>query len=165
MSDSEREKEMAAKIDKEYVFRTKEEQEAIAMEKVLDAAIEKDWAETKEYIFGTKEEQAAFAADGKKFAQREYERAIKAGGATRELAVAGKIAKSGIESDGLMPTKSEYGEWTYTAEQGAMAACLAREDAATTLILQTMSLTHLHGIKRLLWVCVCLLAYIAYKVF
>jgi len=103
-------------------------------------------------------------AENKKFAQREYESAIKAGGTIKELAVAAKMAKSSIESDGLMPTKGEYGEWTYTTEQGAKAACYAREDAATTLILQTVSLAHLRGIKRLLLGCVCLLAYIAYKV-
>ena len=103
-------------------------------------------------------------AESKKFAQEEYEKAIKAGGVMKELAEAAKLAKSGIESDELMPTKDEYGSWTYTAEQGAKAACYAREDAAITLILQTVSLTHLREIKNLLWVCICLLAYIAYKV-
>lgn len=111
-----------------------------------------------------KEEQKKTDVENKKFAQREYDEAINTGGVMRELAVAAKIAKSGIESDGLMPTKGEYGEWTYTAEQGAKAACYAREDAATTLILQAMSLAHLRRIRWLLWGCVCLLAYIAYKV-
>lgn len=134
------------------------------IEKELDAEIEKEWTEMKEEIFGTKEDQEKIAAENKKFAQKEYERAIKAGGVMKELAVAAKMAKSGMESDGLMPTKGEYGEWIYTTEQGAMAACYAREDVATTLILQTVSLAHLRGIKRLLWVCVCLLTYIAYKV-
>lgn len=132
------------------------------IEKELDAEIEKEWTKMKEEMFGTKEEQEKIDAENKKFAQREYEKAIKTGGVMKELAVASKMAKSGMESDGLMPTKGEYGEWIYTTEQGAMAACYAREDAATTLILHGMTLAHLHGIKRLLWVCVCLLAYIAY---
>lgn len=124
-----------------------------------------EWTEFKEELFGTKEEQEKVDAENKRFAQREYEKAINAGGVMKELAVASKIAKSSLESDGLMPTKGEYGEWIYTAEQGAKAACYAREDAATTLILQGRTLVHLRWIKILLWVCVCLLAYITYKIY
>lgn len=128
-----------------------------------DAEIEKEWSEMKEIMFGTKEDQEKVDAENKKLAQRDYEKAIKAGGAMKELAVAAKMAKSGMESDGLAPAKNEYGEWTYTTEQGDTAACHAREDAATILILQVIQLKHLHSIKWLLWCCVCLLAYITYK--
>ena len=121
-----------------------------------DSEIEKEWAEVKE-------DQEKFDAENKKFVQMEYERALKAGGVMKALAEASKMAKSGMESDGLMPTKGKYGEWTYTTDQGAKAASYAREDAATTLILQAVLQAHLRGIKKLLLVCVCLLAYIAYK--
>ncbi|MEQ1837786.1 MAG: hypothetical protein ABL858_05540 [Candidatus Nitrotoga sp.] len=128
-----------------------------------DSEIEKEWTEMKEEIFGTKEAQEKLDAENKEIARREYERAINTGGFTREIAVAAKMAKEGMKSDGLSATRDEYGEWTYTAKQGAMAACYAREDAAATLILQATQLKHLHDIKILLYGCICLLAYIAYK--
>jgi hypothetical protein len=134
------------------------------IEKGLDPEIAKEWAEMEEEIYGTKEDQEKIDAENKKFAKMEYEKSIKAGGVLKVLAEASRMAKSSMESDGLMPTKGEYyGEWTYTSEQGAKAACYAREDAATTLILQAVSLGQLRVIKRLLWGCVALLAYIAYK--
>lgn len=103
-------------------------------------------------------------AENKRLALLDYEKAIKAGGAMKELAIAANMAKTGMELDGLKPTKDKYGEWVYTAEQGNTAACHAREEAATILLLQVTQLKHLHSIKWLLWGAVCLLVYIASNV-
>ena len=104
-------------------------------------------------------------AESEELFQRDYDGATKAGGAMKEFFFAARMAKESMKSDGLSATKDEYGEWTYTPEQGAIAACYAREDAAATLILQATQLKHLHKIKILLYVCICLLAYIAYKIY
>jgi hypothetical protein len=85
--------------------------------------------------------------ENKKFAKMEYEKSINAGGVLKVLAESSRMAKSRMDSDGLMPTKGEYyGEWTYTSEHVAKAACFARKDAATTLILQALSLRQLRVI-------------------
>lgn len=92
--------------------------------------------------------------------------AKKMGGAWADLADASLSARNSIKESGMWPTVDENGQEVYTLEQGAKAACHAREDAATTLILQKTQLDHLYGlsgVKRLLWVCIGLLTYIAYK--
>jgi len=94
------------------------------------------------------------------------EDSIKRGGVWAELGLASKSARQSLKANGLWPSLNEDGMPVYTSEQGAKAACLAREDAAITLILQKTQLDYLHnlsGVKGLLWVCIGLLAYIAYK--
>lgn len=91
---------------------------------------------------------------------------IKKGGAWADLSNASLSARNSVKECGLWPTLDDDGQDVYTPEQGAKAACHAREDAAATLILQKTQLEHLHslsGVKVLLWVCIGLLAYIAYK--
>ena len=92
--------------------------------------------------------------------------AIKKGGSRADLAKAAKFAKDSVKTDGLFPYLNDDGQHVYTPEQGAKAACYAREDVAAVLVLQKEQLDHLHslsGVKGLLWVCTGLLAYIAYK--
>lgn len=91
---------------------------------------------------------------------------IKKGGSIADLAKAAKFAKDGAREQGLFPELDDDGQDVYKPEQGAKAACLAREDVAAVLFLQKTQLDHLHGlsgIKGLLWFCIVLLAYIAYK--
>ena len=91
---------------------------------------------------------------------------IKKGGSIADLAKAAKFAKDGVREQGLFPEGDDDGQGVYTPEQGAKAACYAREDVAAVLVLQKEQLDHLHGlsgVKGLLWVCIGLLAYIAYK--
>ncbi len=67
-------------------------------------------------------------------------------------------------NDGLHPTTDpETGDFRYDVQQGLRAACVGREDAASTLILMPTILNNQQTIKRLLWVAVILLAYIALK--
>lgn len=91
---------------------------------------------------------------------------MKQGGAWAELAMASRSARNSIKENGLSPSLDDDGQYVYTQSQGDKAACHAREDAAATLILQKMQLDHLHrlsGVNGLLWICIGLLAYIAYK--
>lgn len=91
---------------------------------------------------------------------------IKKGGVGADFAEAARFAKNGARENGLFPDLDDHGNDVYTPEQGAKAACYAREDVAAVLALQRTQLDHLHalsGVKGLLWVCVGLLAYIAYK--
>lgn len=67
------------------------------------------------------------------------------------------------ESD-LLGTRDEYGELRFTPEQGAKAACYAREDAGATLLIQRHVLMRLAGLRTAAWLSVCLLAYIAIRV-
>lgn len=76
---------------------------------------------------------------------------------------ASKLAGTAAENDGLHPTENEYGEFRYRVQQGLRAACVGREDAAATLILMQTALDNQRAIKRLLWVSVLLLAWIAYR--
>lgn len=103
-------------------------------------------------------------AENEKFSKRLNEDSIKAGGPMKEVTLAVLAAKQSAKEDGLLPIRDEFGEWKYSADQGAMASCFAREDAAATLILQKTQLEHLHVIKALLWGCIGVLGYIAYKV-
>ena len=77
-----------------------------------------------------------------------------------EMAAAAEAAWSDVERTGL----AADAEGQYTQEQGNKAACLAREDAAAVLILQGNQLQHLEAIKLLLWACLGLLAFIAYRI-
>ena len=65
---------------------------------------------------------------------------------------------------GLRPFQLEGGGWGYNSTQGAMAACLATEDASATLQMQLAVLKRLDGIATLLKICLAALAYIAYRV-
>ena len=110
-----------------------------------------------------------FKAD-RKLADEQWEKMLanelKKGGAGAEFAEAARFAKNGAREDGLFPDLDDHGHEVYTPEQGAKAACYAREEVAAVLVLQKTQLDHLHnlsGVKGLLWVCVGLLAYIAYK--
>ena len=89
---------------------------------------------------------------------------IKRGGSMAELAKAASSARSSIKDSGLWPTVDDDGQIVYTPQQGAKAACHAREDAAATLILQQVQLDHLYSLSKMLVVCIVLLGYIAYKV-
>jgi hypothetical protein len=82
----------------------------------------------------------------------------------KALVQAAKTASDGAENDGLHPELDVPNrEWRYTVKQGLRAACVTREDAAATLMLQVVTLNNQQSIKRLLWMAIALLAYIAYK--
>ena len=100
------------------------------------------------------------------FWAKQNSESIKMGGVSAEMGRAAFSARQNLRESDLFPNLNEVGEWVYSPEQGIKAACHAREDAASTLILQKTQLDHLHrlsGVKALLWVCIGLLTYIAYK--
>lgn len=81
----------------------------------------------------------------------------------KQVMRASKMAATYAENDGLHPVQEEHGEFRYRVQQGLRAACVGREDAAATLILMQTALDNQRTIKRLLWVGVLLLAWIAYR--
>jgi hypothetical protein len=110
-------------------------------------------------------------ADLERHRKELHEFALKASAASRDVALAAEMARSSAIDNGLFPVRDENGEFVYTAQQGLKAACLAREDAAATLIVQQSVLTRLDSIlaglrtiRSLVYVCVAVLAYVAYRV-
>jgi hypothetical protein len=95
---------------------------------------------------------------------RQLEQAQKRSSADRDFYGAGLSAKRSAKNDDLHPTRDQDGELKYTIQQGLKAACYAREDVSATLQIQLPILQRLDQIKSLLWVCLGLLAYLAYKV-
>lgn len=80
------------------------------------------------------------------------------------LLEATRLAANWSADDGLMPTKDEEtGELKYTIWQGLRAACVGRQDAATSIILQAAMIKNQRMQTRLLWVIAGLCAFIAYR--
>lgn len=102
---------------------------------------------------------------GKKHQEQMYAETMKKGSyGAKLLAQAARNASNWAENDGLHPTLDvENRDRKYTVKQGLRAACVTREDAAATLVLTSTVLDNQLGIKRLLYVVIALLAYIAYK--
>ena len=86
------------------------------------------------------------------------------GGPAKTFCGAIVAARRSVIFEGLRPYRIDDGELTYSAAQGAKAACLAMEDVAATLQIQMPILERLNGISILLKICLTVLAYIAYKV-
>lgn len=77
---------------------------------------------------------------------------------------ASQLAGNWSADDGLMPTKDEEtGEFKYTIWQGLRAACVGRQDAATSIVLQAVIIRNQRKQTRLLWVIAALCAFIAYR--
>lgn len=113
-----------------------------------------------------KAEALAIEKRNEEFWAKQNSESMKLGGASADIARAAFQARSNVRESDLFPNVDDDGRWVYTQEQGIKAACHAREDASATLILQHTQLEHLHrlaGVKKLLWVCIGLLAYIASK--
>ena len=92
------------------------------------------------------------------------ELATKTGGAAdREVAMAALQAKKSISENGLAPKEISEGEFKHSVEQALKAACWAREDVATVLILQPAILRRLDALRILLLAVLVLLVYIAYR--
>ena len=81
----------------------------------------------------------------------------------KQLIQAAEKATIYAQNDGLHPAVGENGEFRYRVQQGLRAACVGREDAAATLMLMQTVLDNQHTIKRLLWIGIALLAWIAYR--
>jgi hypothetical protein len=94
---------------------------------------------------------------------KSLEAAKKSNAADRDFAVACKLARDSAKNDGLFGVRDEWGEFHYTDHQGFKAACLGREDAAAALGALLAVLHRLDSHRRLLWVAIGLLAYIAYR--
>lgn len=73
-------------------------------------------------------------------------------------------AYEGSKEENLSPVRNSNGDFTWTISQGVKAACFAREDAAAALILQMSLLRRLNGLRRIAWLGIALLLYIAYRV-
>src|SRR5258708_15070226 len=81
------------------------------------------------------------------------------------MAAAARQATESAKNDGLHPELDfENRGLKYEVQQGLRAACVGREDAAATFMLMHTVLENQQTIKRLLWVCVAALIFIAIKV-
>jgi hypothetical protein len=88
----------------------------------------------------------------------------KRGGVQGEFFKACLAAYEGSKEEKLVPTRNTDGDFAWTVSQGSKAACFAREDAAASLMLQMFVLNRLNGLRRIAWLGIALLLYIAYQV-
>jgi len=98
------------------------------------------------------------ASDSKYF--DEMDQISKKSAADRTFFQAAKTARLQVNADGLLPDWIDD-EWTHTAEQGAKAACLTREDMIAVANVQYALLKRLDRNRNYMWVIIALLLYIA----
>lgn len=103
-------------------------------------------------------------SEGESLAIRQLSEQAAKNAVSRDFFGAALTAKHQIKEEGLTLTVLEYGETSYTAEQGLKAACHAREDVIAILHVQHSLLKRLQGIKNLTWTCLLVLIYIAIRV-
>lgn len=77
---------------------------------------------------------------------------------------AGLTAFQSARQDGLLPNVDEFGELSYSVQQGLKAACHARQDVTGILLIQLALLRRLQNLKSLAWACLLILIYIAFRV-
>ena len=114
--------------------------------------------------YDPKAEAQQMARQAEEAWQQQVKDGIRQGGVMGDVLTAAKSARDSAQADGLHAGFNDDGESFYTLEQGAKAACMAREDVAATLILQSTQLKSLSSIQTMLLVCIALLGYIAYRV-
>jgi hypothetical protein len=95
-----------------------------------------------------------------------YADTMKKGSYVQKLtAQAARQAGDNAKNDGVRPVLDvSRRDFRYTVQQGLRAACTGREDTAAVFILMSTVLENQQTIKRLLWVCVACLIFIAIKV-
>jgi hypothetical protein len=95
-----------------------------------------------------------------------YADTMKKGSYVEKLtAQAARQAGDNAKDDGIRPVLDvPRRDFRYTVQQGLRAACTGREDTAAVFILMSTVLENQQTIKRLLWVAIAILAYIAYRV-
>lgn len=89
--------------------------------------------------------------------REQMDQARKQGSAERDFYGAAISARNSVEADNLLPRRDEFGDLHYTVRQGLMAACLAREDVATTAQVQLAILKRLDRNRNLLYIVILLL--------
>lgn len=77
---------------------------------------------------------------------------------------AGLTAFQSARQDGLLPNVDEFGELSYSVQQGLKAACHARQDVAGIALIQLALLRRLQNLKSLAWACLLILIYIAFRI-
>lgn len=95
---------------------------------------------------------------------KQMERGMKGGAAERTFYAAALTAHQAAATEGLIPRRNEDGDLVYSSQQGMKAACHAREDIVALVNIQLPTLKLLHQVKMLLWGCLAVLVYIAYRV-
>jgi hypothetical protein len=120
-------------------------------------------AEQVEYERCKVAESKQMFAEAEVFQLKQRNLAKRKSAAARSFIEAVEIAQNQIKSDGLEGEVRPWSEIRYTVAQGLKAAIHGREDIIATLLLQEDILVRLDAIKRLLWMAVGLLAFVAYK--
>ena len=98
------------------------------------------------------------------YAQKRLEDGARRSGVDGEIGKAALFARECVRGDELEPTRTEFGEFKYTAHQGRKASAHAREDAAAIFHMQGSILRRLQQLKLLAIGCIVLLIYIAIRV-
>ncbi len=106
----------------------------------------------------------ALRAEGDAQAEKQLSEAAAKDSVSRDFYGAALFAMRSAQQDELYPEVRKYGETRYTVQQGLKAACHARQDVASILAIQQAVLRRLQGLRVLAWVCLAILAYIAFRV-
>ena len=91
----------------------------------------------------------ALRAEGQAHAEKQMTEAAAKDSVSRDFYGAALVAMRSAQQDELHPAIGEYGEARYTAQQGIKAACHAREDVTSILIIQQAVLRRLQGLRVL----------------
>ena len=102
--------------------------------------------------------------DNQRAFEKQMQEAQKGSAANKDFFGAALTARRSARENEILPHRDESGEYRYTVQQGLKAACHAREDITATLMIQLVILKRLDYLRSLHWVCIALLAYIAYTV-
>lgn len=96
--------------------------------------------------------------------QKQMEEGKRRSSADHDFFDAAQRARAQVTSDELLPARTETGELKYRVSQGLKAACHTREDVIALTYIQRSQLVRLSRIQTLLYACVGLLLYIAFRV-
>lgn len=106
----------------------------------------------------------ALRAEGQAHAEKQIAEAAAKNSVSRDFYGAALVAMRSAQQDELYPAIGKYGEIRYNVQQGLKAACHAREDVTSILLIQQAVLRRLQSIRMLAWACLAVLCYIAVRV-
>jgi len=95
--------------------------------------------------------------------KKNYTSLVKKGSVNRDFFGAALYALEQAERQYLLPTRNRDAEIGYSKEQAITAACFARQDVATILVIQQSVLRRLQELRVISWCGIGLLAFIAYR--
>lgn len=95
--------------------------------------------------------------------KKSYASLLKKGSVNRDFFGAALFALEQAERQYLLPTRNNDQEIGYSKDQAITAACFARQDVATILVIQQAVLRRLQELRIIGWCGIGLLVFIAYR--